>query len=347
MKLSAIAKHIQGELVGDGEIEITGIAPIDRATSGQITFIANKKYKKYLKTTKASAAIVPPEIEKAPIALIKAPNPYLAYARVAQLFYKWPYHFKGISPQAVMGKGVKWGKDVTVYPLAYIDDEAQIGDETVIFPGVYIGPQVKVGRQTIIYPNAVVLAGCEIGNRVIIHSGVVIGSDGFGFAPDEQGRYTKIPQMGIVRIEDDVEIGANTTIDRAALGETVIKRGTKVDNLVQIGHNVQIGEDTVIVAQVGIAGSTHVGNKVTLAGQVGVVGHIEIGDGAKVGAKTGVSKSLPANAAVASGVPAMPYQTYLKTMAILPKLPELLARMRMLEKELTELKKIVEGNNEE
>ncbi|MCD6320093.1 MAG: UDP-3-O-(3-hydroxymyristoyl)glucosamine N-acyltransferase [Candidatus Desulfofervidaceae bacterium] len=347
MKLSAIAKHIQGELAGDGEIEITGIAPIDRATSGQITFIANKKYKKYLKTTKASAAIVPPEVEESSIALIKAPNPYLAYARVAQLFYKWPYNFKGISPQAVIGKEVKLGENVTIYPLAYIDDKAQIGDETVIFPGVYIGPQVKVGRQTIIYPNAVVLAGCEIGDRVIIHSGVVIGSDGFGFAPDEQGRYMKIPQLGIVKIDDDVEIGANTTIDRAALGETVIKKGTKIDNLVQIGHNVQVGADSVIVAQVGIAGSTRVGNRVTLAGQVGVVGHIEIGDGVKVGAKTGVNKSIPANTAMASGVPAMPYQTYLKTMAILPKLPELLARMRMLEKELTGLKKIVEGNDEE
>ncbi|MDL1970607.1 MAG: UDP-3-O-(3-hydroxymyristoyl)glucosamine N-acyltransferase [Candidatus Desulfofervidaceae bacterium] len=347
MKLSAIAKHIQGELAGDGEIEITGIAPIDRAISGQITFIANKKYKKYLKTTKASAAIVPPEVEESSIALIKAPNPYLAYARVAQLFYKWPYNFKGISPQAVIGKEVKLGENVTIYPLAYIDDKAQIGDGTVIFPGVYIGPQVKVGRQTIIYPNAVVLAGCEIGDRVVIHSGVVIGSDGFGFAPDEQGRYMKIPQLGIVKIDDDVEIGANTTIDRAALGETVIKKGTKIDNLVQIGHNVQVGADSVIVAQVGIAGSTRVGNRVTLAGQVGVVGHIEIGDGVKVGAKTGVNKSIPANTAMASGVPAMPYQTYLKTMAILPKLPELLARMRMLEKELTGLKKIVEGSDEE
>jgi len=346
MRLSTLAKHIQGELVGSGEIEITGIAPIDRATPGQITFIANKKYKKYLKSTKASAAIVPLEIEEAPIALIRTSNPYLAYARIAQLFYKWPYNFKGISQQAVIGKDVKWGKDVTVYPLAYIDDEAQIGDETIIFPGVYIGPQVKIGRQTIIYPNVVVLAGCEVGDRVIIHSGVVIGSDGFGFAPDEQGRYIKIPQMGIVRVEDDVEIGANTTIDRAALGETVIKRGTKIDNLVQIGHNVQVGEDSIIVAQVGIAGSTRVGSKVTLAGQVGVVGHIEIGDGVKVGAKTGVNKSIPANTAMASGVPAMPYQTYLKTMAILPKLPELMAKMRALEKELVELKKIVEGNDE-
>ena len=235
---------------------------------------------------------------------------------------------------------------MTVYPLAYIDNEAQIGSGTIIFPGVYIGPRVKIGRKTIIYANVTILADCEIGNRVIIHSGAVIGSDGFGFASDRDGKHIKIPQLGTVQIEDDVEIGANTTIDRAALGKTLIKKGTKIDNLVQIAHNVQIGKDSLIIAQVGIAGSTKIGNKVTLAGQVGVVGHVHIGNQAKVGAKTGVAKSIPPATTVASGVPAMPYQTYLKTMAVLPKLPELLERIKLLEKELSTLKGLIGDKNE-
>jgi UDP-3-O-[3-hydroxymyristoyl] glucosamine N-acyltransferase len=342
MKLGEIARFLNGELIGDEEIEIKGIAPLNQAKEGEISFLANKKYKKYLSSTKASAVIVPLDIKDIPIPIIKTPNPYLAYARVAQLFYKWPYSFKGISEKALIAQGVCLGKDVTIYPQVYIDEGAEIGDEVVIFPGVYIGPKVVIGEKTIIYPNVSILAGCKIGKRVIIHSGAVIGSDGFGFAPDEEGRYTKIPQMGIVVIEDEVEIGANTTIDRAALGETRIKRGTKIDNLVQLGHNVEVGEDTILVSQVGIAGSTKIGNKVTLAGQVGVVGHITIGDRVKVGAKTGVPKSLPAGAMVGSGIPAMPYHTYLRVISILPKLPELLNKIKNLEKELERIKGLIE-----
>ena len=346
MKLSKIAQLLQAELIGDRDIEITGLAPIEKAMPGEITFISNVKYKRYLHTTKASAAIVPLDIVSAPISLIKTENPYLAYAQVAKLFYKWPYEFKGISPKAFIGQDVQLGKGVSVYPLAYIDNEAQIGSDSIIFPGVYIGPRVKIGRKTIIYANAAILADCEIGNRVIIHSGAVIGSDGFGFVSNVDGKHIKIPQLGTVQIEDDVEIGANTTIDRAALGKTLIKKGTKIDNLVQIAHNVQIGEDSLIIAQVGIAGSTKIGNKVTLAGQVGVVGHVHIGNQAKVGAKTGVAKSVPSAAIVASGVPAMPYQTYLKTMAALPKLPELLKKIKLLEKELSTLKDLIGDKNE-
>jgi len=347
MKLKEIADFLQAELIGDGDLEISGLAPIEEAKEGDITFVANPKYKKYLATTKASAAIVSLDVKKAPIALIRTKNPYLAYALIAQLFYKWPYGFKGISHQAFIAEDVHLGKDVTVYPFVCIESGVEIGDETIIFSGVYIGPDVKIGKKTIIYPNVVIMAACEIGNHVIIHSGAVIGSDGFGFAPDDKGRYVKIPQLGKVKIEDDVEIGANTTIDRAAIGETVIKRGTKIDNLVQIAHNVQIGQDSIIVAQVGIAGSTKVGNRVTLAGQVGIVGHIEIGNGVTIGAKSGVPRSVPPGVVVASGVPAMPYRTYLKTMSILPKLPEVAAKLRKIEKELDVLKNKVGVKDEE
>ncbi len=338
MKLGEIATFLGGRLEGNQDIEITGLAPLDKAQKGDISFLANKKYKKYLTSTQASAVIVPPDIEGLKIAVIRVTNPYLAYARLAQLFYKWPYPFKGVSEKAFVAPSATIGKGVTIYPFAYIDEEAKIGDETIIFPGVYVGPRVKIGQKSIIYANVSILSGCVIGERVIIHSGAVIGSDGFGFATDDKGRHLKIPQMGTVVIEDEVEIGANTAIDRAALGETRIKRGTKVDNLVQIGHNVEVGENSILVAQVGIAGSTKIGNNVVLAGQVGVVGHIQIGNYVQVGAKTGVPKSLPEGARVASGVPAMPYQTYLRTVSLLPKLPELWQRIRNLEKELEDIK---------
>ncbi len=338
IKLKEIAQLFGGELIGNGEIPIRGIASIETAEHGQIAFLANPRYKALLKKTRASAVIVPLGIKQAKVAIICTPKPYLAYAKVARLFYKWPYTFEGISEDAYIGKGVSLGKKITIYPSAYIDDNAQIGDEVIIFPGVYIGPRVKVGAKTLVYPNVTILADCKIGRGVVIHSGVVIGSDGFGYSKDEQGHYVKIPQMGIVEIEDEVEIGANTTIDRAALGETLVKRGTKIDNLVQIAHNVVIGEDSIIVAQVGIAGSTKLGNRVRLAGQAGVVGHVQIGNGATIGAKTGVAKSVPKEAKMASGVPAMPYQTYLRAMAVLPKLPTLLSRLKRLEREIERLK---------
>ncbi|KPJ64360.1 MAG: hypothetical protein AMJ45_05960 [Syntrophobacter sp. DG_60] len=338
IKLKEIAQLVGGELIGDGEMLIRGIASIETAEDGQIAFLANPRYKALLKKTKASAVIVPSGIKQVKVAVICTPTPYLAYAKVAKLFYKWPYTFEGISENAHLGKGVSLGEKVTIYPNAYIDDNAQIGNEVIIFPGVYIGPRVKIGAKTIVYPNVTILADCKVGRGVIIHSGVVIGGDGFGYSKNEQGHYVKIPQMGIVEIEDEVEIGANTTIDRAAFGKTLVKRGTKIDNLVQIAHNVVIGEDSIVVAQVGIAGSTEVGDKVRLAGQVGVVGHIRIGNGASIGAKTGVAKSVPKEAKMASGVPAMPYQTYLRTMAILPKLSTLLSRLSQLEKEVERLK---------
>ncbi|HDD35463.1 MAG TPA: UDP-3-O-(3-hydroxymyristoyl)glucosamine N-acyltransferase [Candidatus Desulfofervidus auxilii] len=347
VKLREITKILQAELIGDGDIEIKGLAPIEKAKAGDITFIANPRYKKYLTQTQASAVIVPLDIKDAPVALIRTKNPYLTYARVAQLFYRWPYQFRGISSGAFIAEGVRLGKNVTIYPFSFIESGTEIGDETIVFTGVYIGPNVKIGKKVIIYPNVSILADCEIGSGVIIHSGAVIGSDGFGFAPDEKGNYVKIPQLGRVRIEDDVEIGANTTIDRAALGETVIKKGTKIDNLVQIAHNVEIGENSIIVAQVGIAGSTKIGNRVTLAGQVGVVGHIEIGDGVTIGAKSGVPKSVSAGQTVASGVPAMPYQTYLRTMLLLPRLPEFTSRLKKLEKELTILKNKIKERYDE
>ena len=287
--LKELADLVGGDLRGDPKIEVGRMASLEEAQPGEITFLASPKDSDRLEKTRATAAVVPLSLSAFPIPVIRTSNPYLAYARIQALFTRKPQTLRGIDPRAFIGKGVKMGSDVSIFPFAYIGDESEIGDRAVIHPGVFIGESVQVGEETILYPNVVILDRCLVGKRVILHAGTVIGSDGFGFARDG-AHYVKIPQVGIVQVDDDVEIGANCTIDRAAMGKTWIKRGVKTDNLVQIAHNVTIGEDTVIVAQVGIAGSTEIGNRVALGGQVGVVGHIKIGDGAMIGAQAGVGQ---------------------------------------------------------
>jgi UDP-3-O-[3-hydroxymyristoyl] glucosamine N-acyltransferase len=238
---------------------------------------------------------------------------------------------------------VEIGPEVSIHPFVYVGDRSRIGSRVVLYPGVYIGEEVEIGEGTILYPNVVVMDHCRIGRRVIIHGGTVIGSDGFGFVPDKSG-YVKIPQVGIVEIEDDVEIGANCAIDRAAMGKTLIQKGVKTDNLVQIAHNVVIGENTVLVAQVGIAGSTEIGRWVALGGQVGVVGHITIGDQARVGAQSGVGSDVKAGE-ILSGSPAFPHREWLKAQVVFPRLPEIKKNLTALEKRVAELEKKI-GNAE-
>ncbi|MFH0809326.1 MAG: UDP-3-O-(3-hydroxymyristoyl)glucosamine N-acyltransferase [Pseudomonadota bacterium] len=337
--LAELADLVSGRVVGDPDVALRGVAPIEAAAEGEITFLANLKYTSWLERTGASAIVVSPRHEagRARGNLLVHANPYLAWARICGLFHTWPYQFQGVSPQAMIDPTAEVDPGATIYPLAFVGPRCRVGRGTIIFPHVFLGDGCEVGEESILYPNVSVLAGCRIGSGVIIHSGSTIGSDGYGFAPERSGGpYHKVPQMGIVVIEDGVEIGAGVTIDRAALGVTRIGRGTKIDNLVQIGHNVEVGEDCLLVAQVGISGSTRLGRSVVLAGKVGVVGHITIGDGVVVGAMSGVTKDLPPGGRF-SGLPAREHGQWLRAQSVMGKLPELVRRVRGLEERLNRL----------
>ena len=336
-RLRELAEWVGGKVIGDGEVEILRVASIDEAKAGEITFIANPKYLSKLAQTKASAIIVSPEITQAEKPLLCVTNPYLAFAKVVSLFSSHPYQPKGVDPHAWVSPTAQLGRDLTLYPFVYIGDRCQIGDRVTLYPGVSICEDSSIGEDSVIYSNVSIYSKTVIGKRVILHSGVVVGSDGFGYVKDGR-KNVKILQVGSVEIEDDVEIGSNTTIDRAALGKTIIRRGVKIDNLVQVAHNVVIGEDSIIVAQVGISGSTRIGSNVTLAGQVGVVGHIEIGDNVMVGAQSGVAYDLAPNQAF-SGYPAVPHREWLRAISVFPKMPEMRKTLLDIEKRVKELEK--------
>jgi UDP-3-O-[3-hydroxymyristoyl] glucosamine N-acyltransferase len=333
--LKELAEIAGGVLEGDGSVIIRGVAGLKEAGEGDITFLANPKYLKELKSTKASAVIAGEGVPVEGRGAIRAKNPYFAFAKVVTAFAPARESPRGIMAGAYVNPYAEVGEGVTIHPGAHVGPGARIADGVTLCPGVYVGQGSAIGEGSLLYPNVVVREGVTIGSRVIIHAGAVIGADGFGYATDG-GRHYKIPQIGGVVIEDDVEIGANTTIDRGALGNTVIKRGTKIDNLVMVAHNVVIGEDSIIVAQAGISGSTELGHHVVLAGQVGLVGHIKVGDGAIVGAKSGVSNDLAAGQAY-SGIPAMPHRDWLKVQAVLGKLPEMRKLLGALEKRVVRL----------
>ena len=336
MTLKEIAGLVQGEVVGDAGTVITGVSGIKEAKNGDITFLANSKYSALLEKTQASAVIASLEIKSCPKALVRTDNPSLAFAKVVALFSPpQAKHPQGIHQTAVLGKDTRLGKNVSIGAYAVIEDGATIGDNTIIYPGCYIGHNAKIGRDTLIYHSVTIREAVSIGSRVVIHSGSVIGSDGFGFAT-VQGLHQRIPQIGTVIIEDDVEIGANVTIDRARFEKTVIGRGTKIDNLVQIAHNVIIGENSIIVAQAGISGSTVLGKNVILAGQSGLVGHITLGDNVVVMAQSGVSKSIPANTYV-WGYPAKEHTEAKKVNACVQRLPHLYKIVEELKKKIQEL----------
>ena len=346
-KLKELAEWVDGTVVGDGEIEISGVASLEEARAGQITFISNPKYLSHLSKTNASAVIVSKEVTQADKPLLCVTNPQLALAKVLTLFSRKPYQPKGIDSKAWISPTARLGKDVTVYPFVYIGDRCSIGDRATFYPGVTVDEDSSIGEDSILYPNVSVYPGTIVGKRVIVHSGAVVGSDGFGYVKEGK-RNVKIPQVGIVEIEDDVEIGANTTIDRATLGKTIIGRGVKIDNLVMLAHNVVIGEDSIIVAQVGIAGSTKIGSNVTLAGQVGVKDHVEIGDNAMVGAQAGVIFDLPGSQGY-HGSPALPQREYIRAITTLPKLPEMRKTLLDLGKRLQKMEEALslEGKEKE
>lgn len=340
--LKEIARLIGGEVVGDESIVITGVAGIKEAREGDITFLANPKYSPLLDKTRASAVVTSPEVEKTTRPIIRTENPSLAFTKIISSFAPCEVnHPKGIHPTAIMGKDVSLGEGVAIGPYAVIEDNVSIGDKAIIYAGCFIGHHAKIGSNTLIYPNVSIRERVTIGSRVIIHSGTVVGSDGFGFV-SIKGKHHKIPQVGTVEIGDDVEIGANVTIDRARFDKTVIGRGTKIDNLVQIAHNVVIGEDSIIVAQAGISGSTTIGKGVTLAGQAGLVGHITIGDGAIVAAQAGVTKSVPADTTV-SGYPAKEHETAKRINACIQNLPRLYKEITGLKKKIEDLEAKIKG----
>jgi len=336
--LKEIAEFIDGELIGDANIVITGISGIKEAAKGDITFLANPKYLPLMDKTHASAIITSRDIKTSSKPIIRAENPSLAFAKIFSFIApSQAKHPIGIHPTVVLGKDVSIGTDAAIGPYTVIEDNASIGDRAIIYSGCFVGHHTKIGNDVLVYPNVSIRERITIGNRAIIHSGTVIGSDGFGFATVE-GMHHKIPQIGVVEIGDDVEIGANVTIDRARFDKTVIGRGTKIDNLVQIAHNVIVGDNCIIVAQVGISGSTIVGNNVILAGQAGLVGHINVGDNSVVMAQSGVSKSIPADTMV-WGYPAKPANTAKRVNACVQNLPRLYKMVTELKKKIDELEK--------
>ena len=331
---------------GRGNAPITGAASISDAEAGEITFFGNAKYLPLLKNTRATAVLVPEDFqEPIPAIPIHVANPTVAFSQVLARFAPPPVTFEpGVHPTAVIGAGAHLGAGVSVQPHAVIEPGATIGEGTFIGANVYIGHEAKLGAGCRIFPNVTIRERCQLGNRVIVHSGAVIGSDGFGFEM-VAGRHVKIPQTGIVQIDDDVEIGANTTIDRARFGRTWIQEGTKIDNLVMIAHNVVVGKHVILVSQVGISGSSKIGDYATLAGQVGVVGHVEIGAQAIIGAQGGVSKSIPAKQ-FWWGTPACPMDEFKVRHAHAARLPKLAERVRELEKRLDALSKTARSDSE-
>jgi UDP-3-O-[3-hydroxymyristoyl] glucosamine N-acyltransferase len=337
--IEKIAGIVGGKVVGDGSVEIRGVAGIREAVPGEITFLANPKYETYLASTNASAVIAAGGNGSFEGAIISIENPYLAFLKVVRLFSETPLekYSREVDATAIIPDSVKLGKEISIGAYVVLEDNVSIGDRTTILPLACINEGVKIGNDCLIYPHVTIREKCEIGNRVIIHSGAVIGSDGFGYARDG-AEHHKIPQIGIVRIEEDVEIGANTTIDRATMGVTLVGRGSKLDNLVQIAHNVVVGENSVIAAQAGISGSTELGKNVVLAGQAGLVGHIKIGDGVSVGAQGGVTKSIPPGTSV-SGYPAREHSFARKICAATARLPDLLKEFRNLQNRVDALEK--------
>lgn len=344
-RLGELAARLGARLDSQSDTAVSGIGGIETATAGQISFLANPKYIHHLKTTGATAVIVPPSSPqfrydpadvRPGLALLIHDNPYFAFLQALTLFHPPPSPpAPGVDPSARIGQRVRLADGVHVGPNCVIGDDAALGEGTIILANSYVGPHSVLGSECMIGPTVTVLDGITLGDRVRIHPGSVIGADGFGYAPYE-GKHHKIPQVGGVTIGDDVEIGACCTIDRATMGQTVIGSGTKIDNLVQVAHNVKIGEGCILVSQVGISGSTTLGDHVTLAGQVGVIGHIEIGDGATVAAQSGVAKPIPAGATY-FGSPAIELGRQKRVIAAMISLPDYVKIIRQLEKRVAEL----------
>ncbi len=335
-KLSELARRVEGVVIGSGpDFIVRRIATIDQAGPQDLTFLTNLKYKSKLKSTRAGAVLVEKEWDDISVKQLVVSNPYLILAKLLNLVHPPEPFIPGVHPGAFVSESATLGDSVSIGFNAYLGRDVKIGDHSVVLQGVVIGDGTTLGDHCIVYPNVVIYPGIRIGSRVIIHSGAVIGSDGFGFARDN-ARYVKVPQIGSVVIADDVEIGACCTIDRGSLGDTVIHRGVKLDNQIQVAHNVSIGEDTAIAAQTGISGSTQIGDRVTIAGQVGFNGHIKVGDDCLITGKTGVMKHVP-DKSIISGYPPLPHRAWRKQQAVLLKAVEMKAQLARLQNQVMEL----------
>jgi len=342
-RLGELATHVGGELLGDAGLLISGLNGLVEAGPGELSFYGNTRYRKQYDASRASAVLVGRDAApREGVSLVRVANPHLAFAQISRLFHPLPTYAAGVSPGAHVHPEASVHPDATVMAGATVDKGARVGARTVLFPGVYVGEAAAIGEDCLLYPNVTVREHCVVGARVMLHASCVVGADGFGFAFNPEGargpEHYKVPQAGIVRIEDDVEVGACTTIDRATLGETVIGRGTKIDNLVQIAHNVKVGPLSLLCAQAGVSGSSELGTGVVLAGQVGVVGHIRVGDMAKVGAQSGVAHDVEDGQTV-SGTPAMPHKEWLRASAALGQLGDLLKEVRTLRRRVEMLEK--------
>ncbi|MFQ6039166.1 MAG: UDP-3-O-(3-hydroxymyristoyl)glucosamine N-acyltransferase [Candidatus Aminicenantales bacterium] len=335
--VARLAELLNCPYEGNGDTLITGVAGLEEVGPGDLVFLALPKFRPLLEKTKASAAIVLPEESVPGMAVIKSSTPHLSFIKAVEMFHTPHRPEPGLHPQASVSPKARIGEDVAVGAFAVIEEDVEIGEGTVIFPLVSIYPRARIGKHCVLHSHVSVREDCQIGDRVTLHNGVVVGSDGFGYIQDREGRHTKIPQKGVVIIEDDVEVGANTTIDRAALGKTVIRQGTKIDNLVQIAHNVEVGPDAVLAAQTGIAGSSRVGKNVIAGGQVGVADHVTVGDSAVLAAQTGVTKDVPPGTTVA-GTPHMEIREWRKAWASIPRLYELLKDLKRLKKKINSWK---------
>ena len=343
MEFSAgqIAAMIKGTVQGNANVQVKGFGKIETAMPGQLSFLANSKYEDYLYSTEASLVIINESLVlKAPVntTLIRVPDAYSAFAILLNHYQSMQInHLSGVDSNSMIDPTATLGENVYVGTFTFIGAQAKVGNNTKIFPQVYIGNNVQIGDNCVLYPGVKIYNDCTLGNHVVIHAGSVIGADGFGFAPQPDGSYQKVPQIGNVIIEDLVEIGANTTIDRATIGSTIIHSGAKLDNLVQIAHNVQIGNHTVIAAQAGISGSTKIGNYVMIGGQTGMAGHIQVADRVKINGQSGITKSIKQNDISVTGTPAFEFTAAMRSQAVLRRLPELEKRIIELENQLRNL----------
>lgn len=336
LTLSEISKLVNGKLKGDGSVEINSVADLEGAKPGDISFVAEEKYLKKVIKSKAKAFIVKEGLEIKDKPYISVSNPYYAIARILEKTCLKETFSKGIHPSAIISKSARIGKNVAILPYVIIEDNASIGNDTIIYPNCYIGENARVGDSCLIYPEVTIRERVIVGNKVIIHSGAILGSDGFGYAKMEDGTYYKIPQVGTVEIEDDVEIGANVCIDRATFNRTLVKKGAKIDNLVHIAHNCVVEENAILAGQVGLSGSVTIKKGAILAGQVGISDHLEVGENSFILAQSGVSKNIPAGKAY-WGYPAQEARTAWKTLAEMKKISSLIEKVKILEAKIKEL----------
>lgn len=339
--VAAIAGFLKGEIEGNPDVKVNTIAKIEEGHEGALSFLANPKYEQYIYTTKSSAVLVNKDFvpsQRVSATLIRVPDAYKAFASLLTMVEQARPRKKGIHNTAVIEQSARIGKDVYIGANVFIGENSIIGDNCALYPNVYIGDNVSIGQNSTIYPNVTIYHECIVGDNCTIHAGTVIGSDGFGFAPQSESEFMKIPQIGNVVIEDNVEIGANVAIDRSTMGSTIIHKGVKMDNLIQIAHNVEVGENTVIAAQSGIAGSTKVGKNCMVGGQVAIIGHIKVADGTKVGAKSGIAQEVKEENQILQGIPAIPYKQWYRASAVFKDLPEINRKVSANEREINALK---------